>query len=44
MTVSDRVTEFWRGVVLTPDDGIETFLVLNVVPHDETQASPRIDP
>lgn len=30
-----RVTEFWRGVVLAPDDGSDTFLLLNVVPHDE---------
>ncbi|MEV4571618.1 UvrD-helicase domain-containing protein [Nonomuraea jabiensis] len=30
-----RVTEFWRGVVLAPDDGTDTFLLLNVVPHDE---------
>ncbi|MGW5080316.1 UvrD-helicase domain-containing protein [Micromonospora echinospora] len=30
-----RVTQFWRGVVLAPDDGSDTFLLLNVVPHDE---------
>ncbi|GAA3541489.1 ATP-dependent helicase [Nonomuraea rosea] len=30
-----RITDFWRGVVLAPDDGSQTFLLLNVVPHDE---------
>lgn len=30
-----RITDFWRGVVLAPDDGSDTFLLLNVVPHDE---------
>ncbi len=30
-----RITDFWRGVVLAPDDGSETFLLLNVVPHDD---------
>ncbi|WP_277681611.1 UvrD-helicase domain-containing protein [Saccharomonospora azurea] len=30
-----RVTQFWRGVVLAPDDGSDTFLLLSVVPHDE---------
>ncbi|MEO3746527.1 UvrD-helicase domain-containing protein [Plantactinospora sp. B5E13] len=30
-----RVSDFWRGVVLAPDDGSDTFLLLNVVPHDE---------
>ncbi|MEV0592993.1 UvrD-helicase domain-containing protein [Nonomuraea cavernae] len=30
-----RVTDYWRGVVLAPDDGTDTFLLLNVVPHDE---------
>ncbi|MGY0002491.1 UvrD-helicase domain-containing protein [Micromonospora sp. I033] len=29
-----RITDFWRGVVLAPDDGSDTFLLLNVVPHD----------
>jgi superfamily I DNA/RNA helicase len=29
-----RINDFWRGVVLAPDDGSETFLLLNVVPHD----------
>ncbi|MGW0435501.1 hypothetical protein ACWDV4_23550 [Micromonospora sp. NPDC003197] len=27
-----RVNDFWRGVVLAPDDGSDTFLLLNVVP------------
>ncbi|WP_385645410.1 hypothetical protein [Streptomyces sp. SudanB91_2054] len=30
-----RITAFWRGVVLAPDDGSETFLLLKVLPHDE---------
>jgi superfamily I DNA/RNA helicase len=30
-----RVTDFWRGVVLAPDDGSDTFLLLNVVPHND---------
>ncbi|WFE35605.1 UvrD-helicase domain-containing protein [Micromonospora sp. WMMD975] len=30
-----RVTDFWRGVVLAPDDGSDTFLLLKVVPHDD---------
>jgi superfamily I DNA/RNA helicase len=30
-----RITDFWRGVVLAPDDGSDTFLLLNVVPHDD---------
>ncbi len=30
-----RVNDFWRGVVLAPDDGSDTFLLLNVVPHDD---------
>jgi superfamily I DNA/RNA helicase len=30
-----RITDFWRGVVLAPDDGSETFLLVNVVPHDD---------
>ena len=29
-----RINDFWRGVVLAPDDGSDTFLLLNVVPHD----------
>ncbi|TVT60822.1 AAA family ATPase [Amycolatopsis rhizosphaerae] len=30
-----RVTDFWRGVVLAPDDGSDMFLLLNVVRHDD---------
>ncbi|MFK0249513.1 UvrD-helicase domain-containing protein [Amycolatopsis azurea] len=30
-----RITDFWRGVVLAPDDGTDVFLLLNVVPHDD---------
>ncbi|SDG02489.1 UvrD/REP helicase N-terminal domain-containing protein [Sinosporangium album] len=30
-----RINAFWRGVVLAPDDGSDTFLLLNVVPHDD---------
>ncbi|TLS47315.1 DNA helicase UvrD [Streptomyces montanus] len=30
-----RITDFWRGVVLAPDDGSDTFLLVNVVPHDK---------
>ncbi|GAA0913369.1 UvrD-helicase domain-containing protein [Virgisporangium aurantiacum] len=30
-----RVNDFWRGVVLAPDDGSDTFLLVNVVPHDD---------
>ncbi|MEO3751828.1 UvrD-helicase domain-containing protein [Streptomyces sp. B6B3] len=30
-----RVNDFWRGVVLAPDDGSDVFLLLNVVPHDD---------
>ncbi|GAA2914077.1 ATP-dependent helicase [Streptosporangium fragile] len=30
-----RITLGWRGVVLAPDDGSDTFLLLNVLPHDE---------
>ncbi|MFV2022377.1 UvrD-helicase domain-containing protein [Micromonospora sp. LOL_023] len=29
-----RITDFWRGVVLAPDDGSDTFLLTNVVAHD----------
>ncbi|GAA0366028.1 DEAD/DEAH box helicase [Actinoallomurus spadix] len=31
---SIRITGFWRGVVLAPDDGSETFLLLRVMQHD----------
>jgi superfamily I DNA/RNA helicase len=30
-----RVNDFWRGVVLAPDDGSDMFLLVNVVPHDD---------
>ncbi|MGC4768899.1 hypothetical protein ACLQ25_07935 [Micromonospora sp. DT44] len=35
-----RINDFWRGVVLAPDDGSDTFLLLNVVPH--TWAAKRL--
>jgi superfamily I DNA/RNA helicase len=31
---SIRITGSWRGVVLAPDDGSETFLLLRVMEHD----------
>lgn len=39
-----RVTDFWRGVVLAPDDGSDIFLLVNVVPHDDayTWAAKRL--
>ncbi|UYQ65635.1 UvrD-helicase domain-containing protein [Streptomyces peucetius] len=39
-----RINDFWRGVVLAPDDGSDTFLLLNVVPHDDayTWAAKRL--
>ncbi len=39
-----RITDFWRGVVLAPDDGSDTFLLINVVPHDDayTWAAKRL--
>lgn len=39
-----RVNDFWRGVVLAPDDGGDTFLLVNVVPHDKayTWAAKRL--
>ncbi|MEV4467384.1 UvrD-helicase domain-containing protein [Micromonospora echinofusca] len=39
-----RVNDFWRGVVLAPDDGSDTFLLLSVVPHDDayTWAAKRL--
>lgn len=30
-----RITDYWRGVVLAPDDGGSTFLLVNVVQHDK---------
>ncbi|UGQ11291.1 DEAD/DEAH box helicase [Yinghuangia sp. ASG 101] len=29
-----RIDDFWRGVVLAPDDGTDVFLLVNVLPHD----------
>ncbi|MFI8288212.1 UvrD-helicase domain-containing protein [Streptomyces sp. NPDC085614] len=39
-----RVTDFWRGVVLAPDDGSDMFLLVNVLPHDDayTWAAKRL--
>ncbi|CAL9342366.1 ATP-dependent DNA helicase Rep [Streptomyces sp. enrichment culture] len=39
-----RVTDFWRGVVLAPDDGSDVFLLVNVLPHDDayTWAAKRL--
>ncbi|MFE1554611.1 UvrD-helicase domain-containing protein [Streptomyces sp. NPDC058734] len=39
-----RVNDFWRGVVLSPDDGSDVFLLVNVVPHDDayTWAAKRL--
>ncbi|WP_326611125.1 AAA family ATPase [Streptomyces scopuliridis] len=39
-----RVNDFWRGVVLAPDDGSDVFLLINVVPHDDayTWAAKRL--
>ncbi|MGV9993545.1 UvrD-helicase domain-containing protein [Streptomyces sp. NPDC003374] len=33
-----RITDFWRGVVLAPDDGSDVFLLVNVLPHDDAYA------
>ncbi|WP_338932302.1 UvrD-helicase domain-containing protein [Streptomyces netropsis] len=30
-----RINDFWRGVVLAPDDGSDVFLLVKVVPHDD---------
>lgn len=30
-----RINDFWRGVVLAPDDGSDVFLLVNVVRHDD---------
>lgn len=35
---SIRITGSWRGVVLAPDDGSETFLLLKVMEHDAAYA------
>ncbi|QIK06139.1 UvrD-helicase domain-containing protein [Streptomyces sp. ID38640] len=39
-----RINDFWRGVVLAPDDGSDVFLLVNVVPHDDayTWAAKRV--
>ncbi|MFI2426231.1 UvrD-helicase domain-containing protein [Streptomyces sp. NPDC018955] len=39
-----RINDFWRGVVLAPDDGGDVFLLVNVVPHDDayTWAAKRL--
>ncbi|RSN31734.1 DNA helicase UvrD [Amycolatopsis sp. WAC 01416] len=39
-----RITDFWRGIVLAPDDGSDIFLLLSVVPHDDayTWAAKRV--
>lgn len=39
-----RINDFWRGVVLAPDDGSDVFLPVNVVPHDDayTWAAKRL--
>ncbi|WP_155058482.1 UvrD-helicase domain-containing protein [Streptomyces blattellae] len=39
-----RINDFWRGVVLAPDDSSDVFLLLNVVPHDDayTWAAKRL--
>lgn len=39
-----RITAFWRGVVLAPDDGSDMFLLVNVLPHDDayTWAAKRL--
>ncbi|MFC9670047.1 UvrD-helicase domain-containing protein [Streptomyces sp. NPDC056949] len=39
-----RITDFWRGVVLAPDDGSDVFLLVNVLPHDDayTWATKRL--
>ncbi|PVC78698.1 UvrD-helicase domain-containing protein [Streptomyces sp. CS081A] len=39
-----RITDFWRGVVLAPDDGSDVFLLVKVLPHDDayTWAAKRL--
>ncbi|MEU5170167.1 UvrD-helicase domain-containing protein [Streptomyces mutomycini] len=39
-----RITDFWRGIVLAPDDGSDMFLLVNVLPHDDayTWAAKRL--
>ena len=36
-----RITQFWRGVVLAPDDGSGTYLLLKVLQHDKAIAWAR---
>ncbi|MEU2073417.1 UvrD-helicase domain-containing protein [Streptomyces sp. NPDC013489] len=39
-----RINDFWRGVVLAPDDGSDVFLLVKVLPHDDayTWAAKRL--
>ncbi|MGW7524459.1 UvrD-helicase domain-containing protein [Streptomyces sp. NPDC054783] len=39
-----RITDYWRGVVLAPDDGSDMFLLVNVLQHDDayTWAAKRL--
>ncbi|MBJ6642722.1 UvrD-helicase domain-containing protein [Streptomyces sp. BSE7-9] len=39
-----RINDFWRGVVLAPDDGSDVYLLVNVVRHDDayTWAAKRL--
>lgn len=39
-----RINDFWRGVILAPDDGSDVFLLVNVVPHNDayTWAAKRL--
>jgi hypothetical protein len=39
-----RINDFWRGVVLAPDDGSDVLLLVNVVRHDDayTWAAKRL--
>lgn len=39
-----RINDFWRGVVLAPNDGSDVFLLVNVVRHDDayTWAAKRL--
>ncbi|MFB7288119.1 UvrD-helicase domain-containing protein [Actinacidiphila glaucinigra] len=39
-----RINDFWRGVVLAPDDGSDVFLLVKIVPHDDayTWAAKRL--
>ncbi|MEU6844827.1 protein kinase [Streptomyces sp. NPDC046716] len=33
-----RITAFWRGVVLAPDDGSDIYVLLKVLPHEDAMA------